>query len=191
MAVSAATSSILGTALCNQGAANEVVSLLNTVSALSSTEAGYIDGVIAGTAAASKALVLDSNLDVGTVRALTLQRLFYTPVARTATADGLTTGIIADAGMLQFVTVTSSDANHIVVLPTPTPGTIVILWVGANGYELRSSAPASVAINGGSGSNAESAIAANQMVLAICTSATSWHGIEITGATLTAVEAAA
>lgn len=109
----------------------------------------------------------------------------------TATADGTGTGTIPDGGMIQFVSVTSAGANNIVVLPSPTPGTIVILYVGSNGFELRSSAPATVAINGGTGASAESAIAANQMAVLICTSATTWHGFEITGATLTAVEAAA
>lgn len=111
--------------------------------------------------------------------------------ARTATADGSGTGTIADAGMLQFVTVTSDDANKIVKLPTPTPGTIVVLRNGATGYELRSSAPATVGINGGTGSNAESAIAANTMVIAICTTATTWQAISLAGTTLAAVEAAA
>ena len=112
-------------------------------------------------------------------------------VARTATADGTGTGTIAAAGLLQFVTVTSDDANKIVVLPTPTPGTIVILRNGATGYELRSSAPATVAINGGTGANAESAIAASTMVIAVCTSATTWQAIGLAGTTLAAVEAAA
>lgn len=112
-------------------------------------------------------------------------------VARTATADGTGTGTIAAAGMLQFVTVTASDANHIVVLPTPTPGTIVILRNGSTGYELRSSAPATVAINGGAGASAESAIAANTMVIAVCTTATTWQAIGLAGTTLAAVEAAA
>lgn len=112
-------------------------------------------------------------------------------VARTATADGAGTGTIAAAGMLQFVTVTSDDANKIIVLPAPTPGTIVILRNGATGYELRSSAPATVAINGGAGANAESAIAANTMVVAICTTATTWQAISLVGTTLAAVEAAA
>lgn len=111
--------------------------------------------------------------------------------ARTATADGSGTGTIAAAGMLQFVTVTSDDANKIVVLPTPTPGTIVVLRNGGTGYELRSSAPATVAINGGTGSNAESAIAANTMVIAVCTTATTWQAISLAGTTLAAVEAAA
>ena len=111
--------------------------------------------------------------------------------ARTATADGSGTGTIADAGMLQFVTVTSDDANKIVKLPTPTPGTIVVLRNGATGYELRSSAPATVAINGGTGASAGSAIAANTMVVAICTTATTWQAISLVGTTLAAVEAAA
>jgi hypothetical protein len=98
-------------------------------------------------------------------------------VARTATAAGLTTGTIADAGLLQFVQVTVADANHIIILPTPTPGRIVILNNGATGYELRSSAPATVAINGGAEADAESAIAANSTVIAICISATAWKAI--------------
>jgi hypothetical protein len=110
----------------------------------------------------------------------------------TATADGTGTGTIADdGGAIQFFSVTASNANHIVTLPTPVVGSIIILYVGSNGFELRSSAPATIAINGGSGSGVESAIAANQMAVLICTTATTWHGFEITGATLTAIEAAA
>jgi hypothetical protein len=122
---------------------------------------------------------------------LTGQVTYPATVARTATADGTGTGTIAAAGLLQFVTVTSDDANKIVILPAPTPGTIVILRNGATGYELRSSAPATVAINGGAGANAESAIAANTMVIAVCTSATTWQAIGLAGTTLAAVEAAA
>lgn len=92
--------------------------------------------------------------------------------ARTATADGLTTGTIATG--TDFVTVTSSDANHIVVLPAPTPGQVVHLRNGATGYELRTSAPATVAINGGTGAAAESAIAANTLVMCVCDTATTW-----------------
>lgn len=112
-------------------------------------------------------------------------------VARTATADGLTTGTIAAAGLLQFVTVTVSDANHIIVLPTPTPGTIVVLVNGGTGYELRTSAPATISINGGTGASAESAIAANTLVIAVCKTATAWAAFSLVGTTLAAVEAAA
>ena len=95
--------------------------------------------------------------------------------AITATTDGLTTGTISDT--TTHATVTSSVATKIVVLPTPTPGRIVWIDVGANGCELRSSAPATVAINGGTGSNAESAIAASSTILAICLSATAWKAV--------------
>jgi hypothetical protein len=113
-------------------------------------------------------------------------------VARTATADGLTTGTIAAGGVMQFVTVTSADANHIIVLPTPTPGTVIILVNGATGYELRSSAPSTVLINDGTGGAAvESAIAASTLVIAVCKDATHWAGFSLVGTTLAAVEAAA
>lgn len=112
-------------------------------------------------------------------------------VARTASADGTGTGTIADAGLLQFITVTSGNANHIIVLPTPTPGTIVILRNGGTGYELRTSAPATISINGGADSAAESAIAASTMVIAVCTTATTWQALSLVATTLAAVEAAA
>lgn len=112
-------------------------------------------------------------------------------VARTASADGTGAGTIADAGRMQFIAVTSANADHIIVLPTPTPGTVVMGYVGSNGHELRSSTPASIAINGGTGSAAESAIAANMFWCVVCTSATTWHGFTITAATLAAMEAAA
>ena len=117
----------------------------------------------------------------------------YTPVARTATTTGATTGTIADAGMLQLVTVTATAATQIIILPTPTPGTIVMLKGPAStGFELRTNAPSTVAINGGSGSNAESAIAADAVAFLFCSSATSWDGWEINaGTTFAAVEQAA
>lgn len=113
-------------------------------------------------------------------------------IARTATADGLTTGTIADGPMLQFITVTSASANNIIVLPSPTPGSIVILHVAATGYELRTSAPATIGINGGTGASAESAIGANVTAVLICATATSWKGFQMAGdGTLTLVEVAA
>lgn len=130
-----------------------------------------------------------TNFDV-VQAALSGQLAAYPSAERTATAAGDGAGTIADAGMLQFVTVTSDSAAKIITLPTPTPGAIVILRNGATGYELRSSAPATVAINGGTAANAESAIAANTMVIAVCTSATTWQAIGIAGVTLAAVEAA-
>lgn len=96
--------------------------------------------------------------------------------ARTATADGLTTGIISDT--TTHVTVTSADANHIITLPTPTPGRMLVINVAATGFELRSNAPTTVLINGGTGGAAvESAIPANSTIIAICITATAWKAI--------------
>lgn len=176
----------------------------------SSGELNYNDITAVGTVEASKAVVVDGSKDVsgfndvgiggdltvtggvtaatGTITDLTASG--FTPVARTATSDGLTTGTIADAGTYQAIAVTSASANNIIVLPTPTPGTVLDLYVGANGYELRSSAPATVAIGGGTGATAESAIPANSLAHIVCISATSWVGYTVTGATLAAIEAA-
>lgn len=92
-------------------------------------------------------------------------------VAVTATVDGATTGIIpVDASV---VTVTSSVNTKLVTLPTPTPGVVVVLNAEATGYQLQSSTPASVAINGGTGASAKSAVSAKTLVCR-CVSATAW-----------------
>lgn len=101
-------------------------------------------------------------------------------VPRTATADGTGTGTIANGNC--FVQVTVDDANKIIILPPPIPGTIVKLLNGATGYELRSSAPATVGINGGTGASAESAIGASLYVVMECISSTNWIGSTFTAA---------
>lgn len=116
----------------------------------------------------------------------------YESVTATATADGLTTGTITSTANDVFVTVTSADANNIVVLPTPTPGRKVRLINGATGYEIRSSDPATIGINGGTGAAAESAIGASTYVELMCTTATNWVGRQYAAAgTLAVVQVAA
>lgn len=130
-----------------------------------------VDGAITGSISAT----------AGSIGTAELADAGVTPVktniveARVATATGATTGTISDTST--YVTVTSDDANKIIVLPAPTPGRMVVINVGATGFELRSSAPATIAINGGTGASAESAIAANSTILAICISATAWKAI--------------
>ena len=96
-------------------------------------------------------------------------------VARTATDDGTGTGTIA-AGTSVVLVDADSDANHIIILPAPVVGNIItLIETSTTGYELRTSAPDSIAINGGSGANAESAIAgAVTYVKCVCVSSTSW-----------------
>ena len=96
-------------------------------------------------------------------------------VSITATDDGSGNGTIPNGTSFAIVNA-DSDANHIVILPKPTVGNIVHLSEnGTTGYELRSSAPASIAINSGTSTNGESAIAgAITYVKCVCVSATSW-----------------
>jgi hypothetical protein len=114
-----------------------------------------------------------------------------TPSALAVTAAATPGADITGAALIQFITITSGDANHWVNLPAPVPGMILILINGATGYELRSSSPTTIAINGGTGAAAESAIAASTMVVAVCKTATAWAAFSLAGTTLAAVEAAA
>jgi hypothetical protein len=99
---------------------------------------------------------------------------------------------IPDERLVQFVIPTWGNANNILILPAPDPGKIVIIAGAATGGELRTTAPATIAINGGSAANAESAVAANQMVILICESATSWKAFTIaSNGTIAGLEAAA
>jgi hypothetical protein len=113
--------------------------------------------------------------------------------AATATADGLTTGIVPDTAA--HVQVTSGNADHIIALPTPSAdmiGRTIVLQNAGTGYELRSNDPATVGINGGTGAGAESAIAANVTVHATLASLTNWTAFQQTSAgvlTLTQVAA--
>lgn len=123
-------------------------------------------------------VTFDENLSVGGTTTLTgavtaTAGVQSAAVARTVTAaPGGTTGVIADG--TSVVVVTSDDANKVLTLPTPTPGNIVWILPNSTGYELRSSDPATIAINGGTGSNAESAVGANYLVRCVCCSATTW-----------------
>jgi hypothetical protein len=98
--------------------------------------------------------------------------------AVTATA---TTGTQISAGTTHVV-VTSANANNIVILPAPVVGLKITLINGATGYELRSSAPATIGINGGVGSAAESAVGANVVVKVECVSSTAWIGSTVSAA---------
>ncbi len=168
------------------------------VSKFSVSEAGNV--IAAGTlavtgAAATGALTVTGAATVSTTLGVTgtlslTKGLLVGATARTATSAGLTTGTILTGET--FISVTSAGANDIMILPAPTPGTIVILAVAATGYELRSSSPTTIGINGGTGADAESAIPANTTAILICESATTWKGLQMAiGGTLTLVEVAA
>lgn len=116
------------------------------------------------------------------------------PIAQTATVAGATTGTIVEAGQVQICKVTATDANHIIILPAPVIGKIVVLVeVSTVGYELRTTDPTTIGINGGVGSAAESAIPASSTVILVCETLTNWKGLQMssTAGTLAKVEVAA
>lgn len=85
--------------------------------AISATELGFVDGVTAGTAAASKAVVLDSSLNIATIHNITMNGTLLFSGATTANIVSLTDNL-ADAlnfkessnSYLKFVTTDSSES---------------------------------------------------------------------------------
>lgn len=111
-AVSPRTSQALATALKDQACAQEVLNVLESANVLSSDEAGFLDGSVAGTPAASKCVVLSSGGDVGTVGALTVDT---SDTLAVTTADKLTVGgvIVPQGVTLADITISLSATKVI------------------------------------------------------------------------------
>jgi len=135
------------------------------------TISGNLDGI--GTLGVNGAITAASTLAVTGAQTNTAGQQ-NAAVAVVATADGTGTGTIP-AGT-SVASVACGAAARIVILPAPVIGNIIILIETATtGYELRSSAPGSIGINGGTGSNVESAVAgAITYTRCVCVSATNW-----------------
>lgn len=86
---------------------------------------------------------------------------------------------IPEDKFIQIVTPTWVSSGNILILPSPTPCKVVILAGAATGGNVQSNAPATVAINGGTGAGVKSAVAANQLVVLIAESSTSWKAFTI------------
>lgn len=96
--------------------------------------------------------------------------------AVTATVDGLTTGTVTATA--RHITITSSVATKIVVLPTEVAGKEITGYVGANGFQLQTLASSNVKINNVDcdGTNSFN-VPANSFFRAVCLSATDWNVI--------------
>lgn len=115
--------------------------------------------------------------------------LLSAPISITANANGLTTAIIpADAS---FVTITSSGATQAVSLPAASADTIgkeLILYVGANGYELLTEASSNDTINGADADGTNQLdVAANTVLRLVQVSATAWFALQQTATAVSAV----
>jgi hypothetical protein len=101
----------LGLAMKNRAAADSIGDVLDAIDVLSSGEADFLDGAVAGTAAASKCVVLDANKDIGTIRHLTINGNLVTgsttlSEAELGASDGVTLGTSAASKNLTL------DANQ-------------------------------------------------------------------------------
>lgn len=121
--------------------------------------------------------------------AVTAAKIRDTAEARTATADGLTTGLITSpTSAIKFVAVTSAAATNAITLPAASAaliGSIIYLTVGANGYELLTPASGNNTINqvDSDGTN-QLDVAANTTVRCTCVSATGWIAETIAATTI-------
>lgn len=110
----------------------------------------------------------------------------------TATADGLTTGLVTTlTGFKKFVDVTSAAATNAITLPAITAATIgqeVFLTVGANGYELLTVASSNATINqvDSDGTN-QLDVAANTTLRCTQISANGWLAEQIAATAITVV----
>ena len=122
--------------------------------------------------------------------AVTAAKIRDTAEARTATSDGLTTGLITSpVSAIKFVAVTSAAATDAITLPAASAaliGVVLYLTVGANGYELITPASSNNTINlvDADGTN-QLDVAANTTVRCTCVSATGWIAETIAATTIT------
>lgn len=105
-----------------------------------------------------------------------IARLRVAPVTVTALATGSLPGTAKIPAGARVVNAVCDTATKAIVLPDPIVGDeILIIKAGTTGMELRSSSPTTVAINGGTGAAAESAVAGGVKLLhCVCVSATAW-----------------
>ena len=137
------------------------------------------DGTFVQLTNSSGAHVGDIQATAGSIGVAELADGAVTPVksaqleAVTATADGLTTGLISVTA--RHVTVTSANSAHIATLPASVVGKEISGFVGSNGFRLQTTASSNITINGvDSDGTSYFTVAANTYFVARCVSATAW-----------------
>lgn len=119
-------------ALGNEAASTEMNTLMDAVSALSGTESGYIDGVTAGTAAASKAVVLGASKEIATITTATIT---------TVNATNVDAGASGTAGTVDVFPATASKGKFALTCENQDGNTTVTLKPAAMGQATAISIP--------------------------------------------------
>jgi hypothetical protein len=130
MAISQELENALLARMGSTSAGVEMSSLLNAVSALSGTEAGYLDSVTPGTAASSKAVVLGTSGEISTITTAEITNLAVAnlKVAVTAvTAVGSVQSLATNSLVGGLNVITGGGTNLGVKLPAPVTGTVVLV----------------------------------------------------------------
>lgn len=163
--------------------------ILNTNNTTALTITGAQAATFAGAVTITGAAIASSTLSV--VGVFTHLGETITASAVTATADGLTTGLITQA--MGYVNVTSANAAHIVTLPAAVVGIRIELWVNTTGCLIRTPAASNVKINNvdADGGAASLTVAVGERVKLFCVATTEWKAERwtIAGAATTAVPA--
>ena len=109
--------SAMAAALANRTMGNYVGDQLDVLNELVAAELGFIDGVTAGTAAASTALVLDGSKGITTITSMTVTTLTAPTIAgttaftgRLTTTDGVASGTAKVMGGLAYSNTAASTA---------------------------------------------------------------------------------
>ena len=116
-----------GTLACDDSFTIDAVSL-------NATELGFLDGVTAGTAAASKALVLDASRDIATVRKITADGLLSSSAGAQIVGNAMVGGTLNVTGAATLASTLSASsnisANQLQIANTESSGSTVS---GSNG----------------------------------------------------------
>lgn len=122
MALTALVKERMRYALNNDAAAEEVNTILGAASVTNTTELGFLDGVTAGTAAASKALVLNSALGIGTITSLTATNANATTIV--ATTVNATSSTVTNANCTTSIATTANATSSTATNANCTTGII-------------------------------------------------------------------
>jgi hypothetical protein len=148
------------------------VDLLDEIAALSgldSGELGVLNGVTAGTVAASKAVVVDANKDIGTFRHLTISGNFVT---------GSTTLSEAELGVLDAVTAGTIAASKAAVVDSNKR---VNEWTVSGVLQLGTTATAALALGGGTSTTPLTSASTSKNFVGFWTQSTDATGTDMRG----------